>query len=166
MKLLVWIATAFWALSLNASAQPFNRSKPQGYVFSAPGVGNIGPGKANIQFGAGGEGFIYKGLGIGVELGGVGPLASNNGSFSDWVVGLGSANLSYHFLPETPNHRLEPFVTAGYSLFFRAGLSHGYNAGSGVNVWLNRSVAMRFEIRDHHSWRRDSLSFRLGLTFR
>jgi hypothetical protein len=63
---------------------------------------------------------------------------------------------------------LEPFVTAGYSLFFRAGVTHGRNAGGGINVWLNEKVAARFEVRDQRSspWRRNVFSFRLGVTFR
>ena len=165
--MLISIATVFFASAFYASAQPADlQSKGQGYVFVAPGTGNIGPDKANIHFGAGGQGFIYKGFAAGAELGGIGPLfASGPTGFTDWVVGLGSANLSYHFLPQSAQ-KLEPFLTLGYSLFFRAGLSHGYNAGGGINLWLNRSVAMRFEIRDQQSYRRDSLGFRLGVTFR
>ena len=155
-------------LSLPASAQSPNRSRRQGYFFFAPGVGNVGPATANIHIGVGGDRFVYKGLGVGVEVGPLGPLSNSpNGlGWTDSVQGLGSANLSYHFLPSTTERRLEPFVTAGYSLFFRAGISQGYNTGGGVNVWLNRKAAMRFEVRDHHSYSRDTLSFRIGMTFR
>ncbi len=176
MKVLVSIAAVFFAMSFSASAQPPDRSKVQGYVFAAPGVGSIDSSKGNIHIGAGGEGFIYKGLGIGAEIGGVCPLSttvhlpgrpnSRYGGFCDGVVGLGSANLSYHLLPRTTDRRLEPFVTVGYSLFFRAGLSHGYNAGGGINVWLNKHVATRFEIRNQHSRRHETVSFRIGVTFR
>jgi len=169
-KILVSVAV-FFSLSLSVAAQEPNRSRGQGYVFFAPGIGNLGPGKATLQIGAGGEGFIYKGFGIGAEIGPVGPWSAvHYGQYSlgwiDNVVGLGSANLSYHLLPGTTDHALEPFVTAGYSMFFRAGISQGSNFGGGVNVWLSKDIAMRFEVRDHESWWRRNVGFRLGVTFR
>jgi len=157
MRVLVYLAVVFFAMSCCASAQTPDRSRGQGYVFFAPGVGNYEVGKPNIHVGIGGEGFIYKGLGLGAEIGGVG---------RDRVIGLGSANLSYHFFPGTTDNRLEPFVTVGYSIFFRAGTSQGYNAGGGINVWLNKNLAMRFEIRNQHSHRFETVSFRIGVTFR
>jgi hypothetical protein len=163
MKIYMSIAAVFFAISFSASAQSLDRPKGQGYVFFAPGVGNIDrdfdrdSGESNIHIGVGGEGFIYKGLGIGAEIGGVG---------KGYVVGLGSANLSYHFFPQTPDSKIEPFVTAGYSMFFRAGTFHGYNAGGGMNVWLNKDVAMRFEVRNQHTRAYETISFRIGLTFK
>lgn len=159
MKEYFSIALAFFAISGSASAQSPDRSKGQGYVFFAPAVGNInrGYGDVNIHAGFGGEGFVYKGLGLGAEIGGVG---------KSYVIGLGSANFSYHLFPRTKDRNLEPFVTAGYSMFFRAGTFHGYNAGGGINVWLNKALAMRFEIRNQHSHYYEAVSFRIGLTFR
>src|SRR5262249_25793068 len=169
MKRLVSIGVVFCACALTASAQSPKVSRGQGYVFFAPGFGNIGPFDegtgADMHVGAGGEGFIYKGLGLGLEIGPVGPWSTSGLGWSNFVVGLGSANLSYHFLPSTSERKIEPFATAGYSLFFRALISQGYNAGVGVNRWLSRSVAMRFEIRGHRSYRRQFTGFRVGLTF-
>jgi len=103
-----------------------------------------------------------KGLGQRRYLNAAGPpIASDSATTL-----LGSANLSYHFLPSTTDRKLEPFLTAGYSLFFRAGISHGYNVGGGLNVWLDKTVGTRFEIRDQESWYRETLSFRIGVTFR
>jgi hypothetical protein len=168
MRRLVSIGVVFCACTLTALAQSPNVSRGQGYVFFAPGFGNIGPDRAqaDVHIGAGGEGFIYKGLGLGAEIGPVGPLSTSGFGWSDFVVGLGSANLSYHLLPGTSERKLEPFVTAGYSLFFRAGISQGYNAGFGVNRWLKRNVAMRFEVRRHFSYHPQFTGFRMGLTFR
>src|SRR5439155_9588175 len=119
MKKLVSISVCF-AFSLTAQAQAPNPSKGQGYVFFAPGIGN--PYRQTRHFGAGGEGFIYKGLGIGAEIGPVGPWSTpRDGGWTDYVIGLGSANFSYHFFPGTADTELEPFVTAGYSMFFRHG---------------------------------------------
>ena len=156
MKVLMTFAVLF-TLSFPAAAQEPNRSKGQGYLLFASGVSNIGPGSAALQIGGGGEGFIYRGLGFGIEILAVG---------TDWVVGLGSANFSYHLLPRTKDRKLEPFVTAGYSTFFRHGIVQGYNVGGGVNVWLNKNVGMRFEVRDHEAARRYAVGFRIGVTFR
>jgi hypothetical protein len=167
VKILFSIATVCIAAAHFAAAQDLNGSKGQGYVFFAPGFGNIGPNKANIHIGAGGEGFIYKGLAIGPEIGAVGPWSTGGiGGFSDWVVGLGSLNVSYHFLSKRSDQRFEPFVTTGYSIFFRAGVSHGANVGAGANLWLTRNLATRFEVRNQQSSWRDSTGFRVGLTFR
>jgi hypothetical protein len=172
MRVLVCIATVLIAAMQCAAEEAVNSSKGQGYMFFAPGVGNIGPNSLNLHIGAGGEGFIYKGLALGVEIGGVGPWPGttesgiNGPGFADWVVGLGSANISYHVLPKTTDRKLEPFLTAGYSLFFRAGVSHGTNVGGGANLWLRRNVATRFEVRTQQTRWRDSTGFRIGVTFR
>ena len=167
MKTVTSVLIVLLAWPLSASAQERNLSRGQGYVFFAAGVGNIGPGTANMQFGGGGEGFIYRGLGMGVEISPVMPWSTpSNLGVADFVIGLGSANVSYHILPATNEHAVEPFLTAGYSLFFRAGAFHGYNAGGGINVWLNKKKAIRFEAREHRSRNYHTLGFRLGVTFR
>ena len=173
LKVLGTMAVFFGMWPPALTAQTPNRSRSQGYVFIAPGVGDTGSGRqATLQFGAGGEGFIYRGLGIGVEITPVGPLPTNRYgsqyglSWIDELVGAGSANLSYHLLPADTERKLEPFVTAGYTMFFRAGISQGSNFGGGINAWLNRKLAMRFEVRDQITWRRRNLGFRIGLTFR
>jgi hypothetical protein len=149
-------------------AQTAAISRGQSYVFIAPGFGNTVPGDGILHFGVGGEALVRHRIGIGAEIGAVGPWPigpSHQGGFADWVVGLGSANVSYHFLPEG-DRKTEPFVTAGYSNFFRAGAYHGYNAGAGMNFWFKPKVATRFEVRYQNSFYREAISFRLGLTFR
>jgi len=158
MKKTLCIATAFLGSFLHASAQ--NLPKAQGYLLFAPGAGSDifggDNGRATIHIAGGGEGFIYKGLGVGAEIGPLMPWSAPRGgsTFGNYrLVGLGSANLSYHFLTGTADRTLEPFVMAGYSVFFRMGSSQGYNVGVGTNVWLKKSVAMRFDVRYHSSWR-------------
>jgi|SRR5712671_1553859 len=170
MRTFLCLATLWVGLSQPASSQELGRSKGQGYFFVAPGLGNIPPSNANIHIGGGGEWLLRKGFGMGLEIGALGPLGKGPERmpfrWTDNVRGLGSANFSYHFLPSTTDQKLEPFVTAGYSTFFRAGISNGYNAGAGVNIWVKNKTALRFEIRDHQSYNRDTLSFRAGMTFR
>ncbi len=166
MKALISAAFLLIALSLSALAQTSNRSKGQGYLFFAPGVahGNsrLSSG-TSVHIGGGGEGFVYKGLGVGAEIGAVGPLSY----FSNNYFGLGSVNLSYHFPPSATEPKLEPFVNLGYTLFFRAGVTHGGHAGFGLNRWLNKNVALRFEIQDDVEGGHGHLiGFRLGVTLR
>lgn len=164
------IAPVIIAVSISASAQEPNQSKGQGYFFCAAGVTHGEPfGTAatggTVHFGGGVEGFVYKRLGVGVEIGVLGPWSEFNR-----VIGVASANLSYHFLPSPAERQLEPFVTGGYTLFFRSGTGNGVNVGAGVNMWLNRKVAIRFEVRDNASGSFNSaihlLGFRIGVTSR
>jgi len=57
-------------------------------------------------------------------------------------------------------------VTAGYRLFFGRPPSSGYNVGGGMNVWLNKRVAMRVEVREQKSHGREVFGIRTGVTFR
>ncbi len=73
-------------------AQTSNEYGGQGYLFFAPG--GTSPGNtANLHFGgAGGEGLIYKGLGVGGELGYLTPWQGFRSG-----VGVLSLNGSYNF---------------------------------------------------------------------
>ena len=175
MKTLIPTALLLIALSLSALAQTSNSSRGQGYLFFAPGVAinnsrlpSPAPGqatRASVHIGGGGEGFVYKGLGVGAEIGAAGPLSN----FGADAFGVGSVNLSYHFLPSATEPKLEPFVNLGYTLFFRAGVTHGGHAGLGLNRWLNKNIALRFEIRDYVEFAANKghlLGFRIGVTLR
>lgn len=144
-------------------AQISDEHKGHGYVFFAPGTTSPETlGTAHI--GAGGEARACKGLGVGAELG---YLASWR-SFGDGI-GTFSANVSYHFRPGNGERKVVPFVTGGYTLFFRSGTANGFNFGGGVNYWFHNRVGLRLEFRDN-VWTTYStvhwLGFRVGLSFR
>ena len=173
MKQFVWIATIFFTLVLPTLALADSPIGWQGYLFLAPGTGAIGRfvnGRANIHVGGGGEALVYKGLGVGGEIGAVTPWSSPGGGFicclSQTTIGLTSTNFSHHVLPGSADPRLEPFVTGGYSLFFGRPHSSGYNVGAGLNVWVNKSVAMRLEVREQKSYWHEVFGIRIGVTFR
>ena len=165
--------------------QEFEQPRGLGYFFVAPGrrAGSLkstrlqfGPGGqlvtrevsrefggALVQFGAGGERLVYRGLGFGAELGGV--------NAPDERFGLFSANASYHFVGLKKNPRLIPFITGGIT---RVGTSESgeswLNLGGGVNYWFHNRAALRLEVRDqldlNHSTPLQYLGFRIGMSFR
>ena len=115
--------------------------KGQGYIFYGPG--RAPGGGTLLQIGGGGEGFLYKGLGVGAELG----YLYAPGEFT-YGLGLLSLNGSYH-LNRSRQAKLWPFVTAGYSLAFRDGHASLLNFGGGVTWWMAEHVGVRMEIRDY-----------------
>jgi hypothetical protein len=167
-------ATLFFTLSafasaVSAAAQPESEKehRGQGYVFFAPGgIFEGGYHTGTAHFGGGGEGLIYKGIGLGAEVGYLTPWRD----FSQGI-GMASVNGSYHFMR---NRTVSPFVTAGYSLGFREGHINLVNFGGGVNWWMNDRIGLRLEFRDHiyseshfnHTDRFHYLGGRIGFAFR
>ena len=130
-------------ISTFAAAQTTDGHRAQGYVFAgAGGTAPDGVG-ATLNFGVGGEGLIYKGLGAGGEIGYLTPARTPSDGF-----GILSANGSYHFINASSSGRLVPFVTGGYSFFFRSGFANGVNAGGGINYWFRERMGLRVEFRD------------------
>jgi len=176
------VVIPIWASAQNADTP----AQGQFYFFAAPVVSNtqyVTLFKPPAQFtettkrggnntGFGGEALIYKGLGVGAEA----SYAGADWSFSGGeAVGIGSVDASYHFFGKRNRRRLEPFATGGYSLYFgdRTRFEHGYNLGGGVNFWVLKHAAMRFELRDqgHVNFGGSSAftnfaAFRFGMTFR
>jgi len=155
-------------MTLGQNVDP--RYAAQGYL-----VFGLGPGtKVSThplvwQVGGGGEGFLYKGLGIGAEAGYV------YWSRSIWPVKAvtASADLSYHFGRRARRGNLDPFVLWGGSIVGPAGGGRGepaVNFGGGTNVWLGKHAGLRLEFRDIAGasyWNFDEyLSWRVGVTFR
>jgi hypothetical protein len=151
--LLLLVLTASAAL---AAAQEHSA---QGYVFFAPGViTSPGSSSASLHFGAGGEGFLHKGIAAGAELGYMAP-------WSDFGGGLGILSLDgqYHF---ARGQRVVPFVTAGYSLGFHSGHVNLFNYGIGANIWMKSNRGIRLEFRDHVDSSNHYIDFRIGYAFR
>jgi hypothetical protein len=117
-----------------------------------------------IQLGAGGEGILGKGIGIGAELG----VLAQPRYFGDSALGVVSLNPYYHFY-RGDRRQVDPFVTGGYTLIFRSGHANLANLGGGLHYWFRSRLGIRLEFRDHlntsgtisHFW-----GFRAGLAFR
>ncbi len=152
-------------LLLAGTAAFAQEPKGQGYVFAGPGVRKA-PASSDglVHVGGGGEGFVYKGLGLGAEIGYAFPSERVNAG-----IGIGSANVSYHFREATAGRKLVPFLTGGASVGFRRGTVGLANYGGGLTCWLKENLGLRFEVRDHAEVGPGSVhlvSFRVGISFR
>ena len=117
------------------------------------------------QFSSGGFGWewlTYKGLGVGLEGAGSSSLFHTSLSFSYHVMNLPRLGPKF-----------APFATTGGQLAWGAGdggVGVGYAdyfVGAGVNLWLHRRVAPRFEVRKYGNGSGISgAEFRLGVSFR
>lgn len=143
-------------------AQAQQVSKSQGYVYQGFSGSFVDAGYTAGQTGVGGEGVFWKGISVGGDLSAVYPLRCGS-----CVIGVANVNGGFHFNAGRADRKLEPFVTAGYSLFFRGETASGYNYGGGVVYWFKPKLGLRLEVRDH---RIDTYQvftqFRIGLSFR
>ena len=146
------IAKAALLLMLPALATAQNTDhRPRGlaYVFVGAGTHQMG-----LTAGFGGEGYVYRGLGMGLEVGtaGVGTAANGN---PNWI-GLGAADASYHFFPKKLLGRAAPFVAGGYTNLFGqdvflqypgprspGNFVHGFNIGGGIDLFASKHAGWR-----------------------
>lgn len=160
MRKIITAITFVALIQAVAFAQSTSDKKAWGYVFGGAGGNSGGDSTASFQVGAGGEALVYKGLGLGAEVGYLAPFSSGRDGF-----GILSADGSYHF--KSSHSKLVPFVTGGYSLAFRNFTASGGNFGGGVQYWVKDHLGLRFEFRDH-VFSSDSphfYQFRAGLSF-
>jgi hypothetical protein len=148
------------AILPSAVAAQSKEHRGQGYVFIAPT--STSGGTAGLHFGVGGEGLVYKGLGVGGEIGylGVGRDLSQR-------AGIFSPNVSYNFLR---SKKVSPFLTGGYSLVASgSGAGNAVNLGGGIHWWFKEHIGLRFEFRDHFPPGEPQfhiIGVRFGLAFR
>jgi hypothetical protein len=135
-----------------------------GYAYVSPGAIVSGGGAAStIQFGGGGEFNLYKGLGIGLDLGYMNPIEAMSSG-----VGVFSANGLYSF-SRNGGTKLVPFITGGYSLLFRGDVLNAVNFGGGLNYWFSDKAGLRFEFRDYvqpQHWDAHFIQGRIGINIR
>jgi len=139
-------------------AQEIEDTRAWTYLFG--GVGSCNHGVPYFQGGAGGEGLLAGGFGLGAELG---YLAFFEGP--SLGVGLLSPGVVYNF---SPGKKTMPFVTGGYTLFFRSGATHGLYFGGGVNRWMGDRWGIRIEGRNQlmPACRENLLEARFAILFR
>jgi hypothetical protein len=170
MKRLIVAAALLLIVPAMASAQNANPPyRGQGYFFF--GLGTWTPSYVHPvikQVGFGGEGFLYKGLGVGAEA-----------SYASWrthsTAWIGSGDFSYHFRRNAARLQVDPFVLGGVSIVGPTEVGGGRgspagNFGGGANLWLAQHAALRFDFRDvvgASFWGYSHvIAFRIGMTFR
>lgn len=168
MKHSILFACSLLLFPLGVLAQEGGPPRATANAFWGGGGAFAGGEKAGVlQFGAGGEGRLYKGLSAGAEIGYLHPARNFKDGF-----GLLSTNGTYHFWTSSASQKVVPFLTAGYSLAFRDGTANLANFGGGLDYWFHNRAALRLEARDHIWPSRDgiptshSLMFRIGIVGR
>jgi hypothetical protein len=153
MKRLVAAATLLAIIPALALAQ--NADHPPrglGYVFVGAGSGITTP-----TVGFGGELHVARGFALGAEVGAIGLGGDPNEK-----TGVGSADLSYHFLHKKTRGHAAPFVGGGYTVFFghnthtgtglwghKPLMTQGFNVGGGVDIFAEKLVGVRVDVRYH-----------------
>jgi hypothetical protein len=186
MKGLIMTTALLLMAATSASAQ--NAEHPpwgQAYIFVGGATHQMG-----ATLGFGGELRIASGLSAGLDVAGAGLNESTNGNRTNFV-GLGSADLSYHFFPKKITGHVAPFLAGGYTNFFgqdvfvhypgirsAGNYTNGYNVGGGIDVFGANHLGVRFDVRYYAHGGRilwasfpndaqlDFVAFRIGLTFR
>ena len=139
--------------------------RSHGYGFlGVGGLSTRGVNQGLLHAGGGGEARVARWIGAGAEGGYLGPN-QRLGS------GLGVASLNGYYHPITDrSEKFDPFATAGYSVLFRSTAFSAFNYGLGFNYWLDSSLGVKVEFRDHyrsasgrglHYW-----AIRFGVNFR
>lgn len=152
------------AIGLGQEQKKEEKAPGQGYLFAAPSAGISSGGTTGFfHFGGGGEVNLYKGLGIGAEIG----YLSSYREIEEGV-GVFSLNGLYSFKKDRRDKAV-PFVSGGYSMFFREGHMNAVNFGGGLNYWFSDKTGLRLEFRDYvhpKCWERHIIQVRIGITFR
>jgi opacity protein-like surface antigen len=182
MKIIIALIALLFMGSAVAMAQDTDHPpRGLGYVFVGGGTHSMG-----LTTGFGGERYVIKGLGLGAELGAAGVIGDSNK-----LIGVGSADASYHFFPKKIRGNAAPFLTGGYSNFFghnthtgtgfwghKPLMTQGFNLGGGVDLFAKKHLGVRFEVRYYGHGGRilnytfpnldqfSFVAFRIGLTFR
>jgi hypothetical protein len=145
-KSFLWIVItlSLFAFTSLAHAQQgqSNSAKAWGYFFGAPGAAIVDGGESEpiLHFGGGVEGLVNGGFGIGAEIGYLAP-------FDGLGDGIGAFSIGPLFAFGREK-QTAPFLTGGYTLFFRSGTASGVFFGGGVNHWLGERIGIRIEGRD------------------
>lgn len=169
--------------------QPQHESPGQAYVFLGLGWGEMGiyngppipppfpPGPLPsahpviVRLGGGGELFLYKGLGAGIDAG-----YASWSSVANEKLWIGTGDLSYQFRRNASRDKIAPFVLAGFGGFFPANEGRGAavgDFGAGANIWFWRRAALRLGVRSYINPTNGfgypgsyEVEFRVGFTFR
>jgi hypothetical protein len=129
----------------SAAAQDAFKKPPKSfYIFAGSGriAANTSSSDASFQLGSGFEGFLYRGLGLGIELG-----ALRNSKYQTWNATM-HGNVIYDF-QRSAKQKLSPFVAFGPCFFKDYNVCCGIHFGGGIKYWMGNHYGVRAEFRDH-----------------
>jgi hypothetical protein len=132
-----------------------------GSGYAVLGLGSCVHGVGNVSVAAGGEGFLYRGLTLGGEIGHYRFVERSSSGF-----GIAGVNAGYHFVNRRRPGRVEPFVSGGLAAAFRSAVTPGVTFGGGVNYWFSRRVGVRLEGRGYGFAGEAIAKFGVGISFR
>jgi hypothetical protein len=152
------------ALAAGLPAQQKNPDRPfqysgNGHVYFAAGACQHG--YKHVGIGGGGEGFVWRGLAIGGDLG-------YHYFVDDVGFGLMSLHIGYHFVDRKRPKRLDPFMNVTLlGAYLANGLGPAGSLGGGLNYWFRPRIGLRTEVRFQALGAEEALSmFRIGFSFR
>ena len=133
-----------------------------GYAFFSGGASQHA--YRNVGAGGGGEGFLWRGLTLGGEIGYFRFPADRNAGYGVFTIGPG-----YHFVNRSEPARIDPYVHVGLiggvlapCCFARAG-----SVGGGVNYWFKEKLGLQIGGQLQVLAVEEAVvAFRIGLTFR
>ena len=151
---------------LLSPAQALGQEPGESFQYKASAYGKVSAGAcqhghAFMNGGGGFEGFVWKGLSAGASF----AATRFVDRAENW--GMATADVGWHFVNRRRFVPWDPFVTAGvlgYS-YWQNGSAAG-SVGGGVNYWLTRHIALRFEGRSYGMHGELITVFQVGAAFR
>jgi hypothetical protein len=152
------------ALAAGLTAQQSSPEKPFRYNGNAHlyfATGACQHGYAHVGAGGGGEGFLWRGLALGADLG-------YHRFVDDVGFGLMSLTVGYHFVDRKKPKKFDPFVNfTPLGAYIANGIGPAGSLGGGLNWWFKPRMALRTEVRFQALNGEEALTmFRIGLSFR
>ncbi len=162
MKRTLAMVSLMVLLSTFSYSQSERISQGTGYVHFAPGMRSCDR-MGGMSIGGGGNFRSSMGLGGGVDLSYLAPWRAKGD-------GIGALSPYFYYSYLKKGSKVEPFLSGGYTLFFRAGTANGINFGGGAHYWFSKKVGLKLEFRDdmflYTSPHCHYVSFRIGAAFR
>jgi len=165
----VFFALALFCSSAGAQNEEFKKPRRSGYFFIAPGAISLNVrqfSRPSFQIGGGFEGFIYRGLGIGMDIGGL--RVGAEGASQHWTAMM-SLGAIYDF-QHTAKQKVCPFIAAGLTAIPQFDVAGGYHLGGGVKYWFaehyGMKVEFRFQARPGNLRTYDDVQARIGIAIR
>lgn len=151
------------AVALSAGAQEPGSYRYNGSGYVTYGMGICQHRVTNVSAGAGGEGFLWRGLTLGGDIGYYRFIERGR-----YAIGATTLNVGYNFANRSRAGRFDPFVNAGVlGLAFGAGgAARAMALGGGTNFWFKRRLGLRTEARLAGIAGEVLVMFRVGLAFR